>query len=304
MTVPGASATTAILTIGHGTVDALEELPAFLAVIRRGHAPPVELVAEVRRRYEAIGGRSPLNDICRELTRRVGERMAVPAAFAGRLWGPKPDVILADLARHGVTRVVVLPLAQHSARLYVDAVRAAAETVGAKVDVLGPENWGQHPALTTAFASSLTKALALVPEGIRPRTRVLMTAHSLPLAVVRGGDPYEAEVRASARAVASAVGATMLPHEVIFQSQGMSGGEWLGPDVESTLSRLASEGVKHVLFAPTGFLADHVEVLYDLDIEARGWAEAHGMTYGRMVSLNAGDGLVDALEAVARGVLA
>jgi ferrochelatase len=303
MTARAGSSTTAIVTIGHGTVDALEDLPAFLAVIRRGHAPPAELVAEVQRRYEAIGGRSPLNDICRELTRRLGDRTGLRAAFAGRLWGPKPADVLSDLVEHGVTRAIVLPLAQHSARLYVDAVRTAQKTASVPIEVVGPENWGQHPLLTKAFASAIAQSLAELPEGTRSHTRVLMTAHSLPLAVVRGSDPYEAEVRASAHAVASAVGNAMPPHEVIFQSQGMSGGEWLGPDVKSALDGLASERVKHVLFAPTGFLADHVEVLYDLDIEARAWAEERGMTYGRTASLNAGDGLVDALEAVARGVL-
>jgi len=294
--------TTAVVTIGHGTVESLDDLPAFLAVIRRGHAAPPDLVAEVRRRYEAIGGRSPLLSICQELTRRLGERLGLRAAFAGRLWGPSPDAVIAQLTAAGVTRVVVLPLAQHSARLYVDAVRAVAEKRDPKIAVLGPDNWGQEAKLTAAFAASLTKAVAGVPGDLVPHTRVLLTAHSLPLAVVRSGDPYEQEVRTSAEAVTRAVG-PMPKHEVIFQSQGMSGGEWLGPDVRTTLDRLAGEGTKHVLFAPTGFLADHVEVLYDLDIEARGWAEERGMTYGRMESLNAGDGLVDALEAVAKRVL-
>jgi ferrochelatase len=294
----------ALLTIGHGTVERLGELPAFLTVIRRGHAAPPELVAEVTRRYEAIGGRSPLNDICRELTQRVGERLSMRATFVGRLWGPKPEAALAELAKEGITRVVVLPLAQHSAPLYVEAVRSAARTRMEQGDppmeVVGPGNWGQEPALTGAFAATLTEAIAAVPEAVRPHTRIVMSAHSLPLAILRGGDPYEREVRASAEAVTRAVGAPMLPHEVIFQSQGMSGGEWLGPDVRVTLDRLRSEGVKHVLFAPTGFLADHVEVLYDLDIEARAWAEERGMAYSRMTSLNASDGLVNALEAVAR----
>jgi ferrochelatase len=294
--------TTGVVTIGHGTVESLDDLPAFLAVIRRGHAAPPELVAEVRRRYEAIGGQSPLLSICQELTRRIGARLGLRAAFAGRLWGPSPDAVIAQLAAEGVTRVVALPLAQHSARLYVDAVRTAAAKRDPKIEVIGPGNWGQEPKLTEAFAASLANAVAEVPRDLAPHTRILLTAHSLPLAIVREGDPYEREVRTSAEAVVRAAGA--LPqHEVIFQSQGMSGGEWLGPDVRTTLDRLAGEGTKHVLFAPTGFLADHVEVLYDLDIEARGWAEERGMTYGRTESLNAGDGLVDALEAVARRVL-
>ncbi len=300
------SAGDAVLTIAHGTVDDLGDLPAFLAAIRRGHPAPPDLVAEVRRRYDAIGGRSPRNDICRELTTKLGARLGVRAAFAARLWEPKAERVLAELGEDAgelpVTRVLVVPLAQHSAPIYVDAVRSAARGRKQKgepaPDIVGPGNWGQQPELTAAFAASLGRAIEAVPDAVRPKTRVLFSAHSLPLAVLRAGDPYEREVRASAAAVAAAVGPSMLPHGVIFQSQGMSGGEWLGPDVRPALERLAADGVKHVLFAPIGFLADHVEILYDLDIEARAWAEALGMGYSRTESLNASDALVDALAAV------
>lgn len=300
-----------LLVIAHGTVDSLEDLPPFLAAIRRGHAAPPELICEVRRRYEAIGGRSPLNDICREVTRKLGGRLGVPAVFAARMWDPKPEQALEELARRGVTRVMVVPLAQHSGALYVETVRAAArarvERGAPEVLVVGPANWGQEPKLTLAFAASLARAIARVPQESRAAARVLFTAHSLPISILRGGDPYEREVRASAASVAALLSTAagpgpVLPHEVIFQSQGLSGGEWLGPDVESTLSRLAHEGVKHVVLAPIGFLADHVEILYDLDIEARAWASARGMGYTRMESLNAGDGFIDALVAVVAGL--
>jgi ferrochelatase len=295
--------TRALLTIAHGTVDDLGDLPAFLTTIRRGHAPSAELVAEVRRRYIAIGGRSPLNDTCREVTRKLGARLGMRAVMATRMWEPLPEPVLAELASEGITDVLVIPLAQHSAPLYVDAVREAAAAVEAKgmphLSITGPGNWGQEPKLTFAFAAALRKAIDEVPEGVRPQARVLFSAHSLPVAVLRRGDPYEREVRASAEAVTVAVGDAMLPHEVIFQSQGMGGGEWLGPDVRASIERLSLEGVKHLLFAPTGFLADHVEILYDLDIEARAWAEERGMAYSRTTSLNAGDGLIDALASVA-----
>ncbi len=297
----------AVLTIAYGTVDDVDDLPAFLTAIRRGYAPPSELVAEVRRRYLAIGGRSPLNDICLEVTRRIGDRLGLRAVFAGRVWGPTPDQVLAELARDEIREVVVLPLAPYSSPGYVGAVRIAASartrTGQAPMDVVGPDNWGQEPKLTEAFAASLRRAIAALPQPTRMHTRVLMSAHSLPLATARSGDPYERDVRASAEAVARAVGPSMLPHEVVFQSQGLSGGEWLGPGVRVTLDRLADEGVKQVLFAPIGFIADHAEVLYDLDIEARGWVEARGMGYARAESLNAGDGLIDALEVVARRLL-
>jgi ferrochelatase len=183
------------------------------------------------------------------------------------------------------------------------AARARAEKGERPIEVVGPANWGQEPLLIEAFAESLRRAIAAVPEALKGATRVVLSAHSLPVAIVRAGDPYEREVRASAEAVVRAVGPSMLPHQVIFQSQGMSGGEWLGPDVKATLDALAADGVKHVLFAPIGFLADHVEVLYDLDIEARGWAAERGIGYSRTDSLNASDGLVAALAAVATRAL-
>ena len=288
----------ALLTIGHGTVESLDDLPAFLTAIRRGHAPQDSLVSEVRRRYLAIGGRSPLDDISRDLTRKLGRRLGLRAAFASRMWRPQPADVLSALARDGVTDVLVLPLAQHSSPLYVETVRAVASPTG--VTVVGPPNWGQEPKLTSAYASLLRELTLAGPQA----ARVLFTAHSLPVAVLRAGDPYEREVRASAAAVAREVGASMVRHEVVFQSQAVSGrpGDWLGPGIKETLDRLGRDGVKDVIFAPIGFLADHVEILYDLDIEARGWTRDRGMTYARTASLNASDGLVDALANVANAV--
>ena len=302
--------TRALVTIGHGTVESLDDLPAFLTAIRRGHAPPDDLVTEVRRRYLAIGGRSPLNDICRDLTDKLGQRLGLRASFAARMWRPHAAEVLADLAREDVTDVLVLPLAQHSAALYVDTVKAAANlrhSQGEKaVTVVGPANWGSQPELSLAYASALREVTLALPEAERSTARVLFSAHSLPLAVLRAGDPYDREVRASAEAVARAVGSSMVAYDVVFQSQGQSqglrGGEWLGPDVLGTLDRFSREGVKHVIFAPVGFVADHVEILYDLDIEARSWAIERGISYARTASLNASEGLVAALAAVAGAV--
>jgi ferrochelatase len=133
---------------------------------------------------------------------------------------------------------------------------------------------------------------------------LLFTAHSLPVAVVRAGDPYEVEVRASADAIALELGSQKPSSEVAFQSQGMGGGQWLGPDLPTALDAARAAGKKHVLVAPIGFLADHVEILYDLDIEAEALAKERGLTLSRTRSLNASDGLLDALEHVARPLLA
>jgi ferrochelatase len=298
----------AVLLIAHGTVEDLEDLPPFLAAIRRGHPAPPALVAEVRRRYEAIGGQSPLNAICWDVAKKLEARLALPVRLAMRLWKPYPKEVLARLIEEGVERVAVVPLAQHSAHVYAEAVEAAARDLAAEgrgaIAVTSAKNWGREPALTRAFADAVRRSLDESPERVRRRTLVLFTAHSLPVAAIRGGDPYETEVRASALMVAKELGAACPPSAVAFQSQGMGGGDWLGPDLPTALDAARAAGHTHVLIAPIGFLADHVEILYDLDIEARALAEERGLSIARTESLNTSDAMIDVLQQVSRPLLA
>jgi ferrochelatase len=302
----------AVLLVAHGTVEQLDELPEFLANIRRGHPAPPELLAEVRRRYEAIGGQSPLNAINRELAAHLEERLGLPVRFANRLFHPYPTPILTALAASGVKEIVVVPLAQHSASVYGDAVKKAAKDAGLDLEITSAPNWGRIPELTDAYARAIVTELQRIPDGERDRTSLLLTAHSLPLSVIEAGDPYETEFRGSAEDVAARVRelapGSFVDHQIAFQSQGMSTGPggrpmaWLGPDLRSRLEMLAATGRKEVVLAPIGFLADHVEILYDLDIEARGWADELGITLRRSASLNATDALVSALAGLVRVV--
>lgn len=298
---------TAVVLIAHGTVDSLDDLPRFLTNIRRGHAPPPELLHEVRRRYEAIGGRSPLLDVTYELAKKLEARLGLPTRVAMRLFHPYPKEVLAKLAGEGIRRIVTVPLAQHSAAVYGGAMQAAAKEVDPSLEVACAANWGRTPELTRAFADRVAEALGRVPGTELAKAAVLFSAHSLPVAVVRAGDPYEVEFRGSVDDLVDELrgrGVALPEHRIVFQSQGMGTGlEWLGPDLRTALEALAREGKTHVVIAPIGFLADHVEILYDLDIEARAWCEELGMVLYRSASLNADDGLVTALEAVARGVL-
>jgi len=308
MTSAPAARDTAVVLIAHGTVASLDDLPEFLTNIRRGHAPPAELVQEVRRRYEAIGGRSPLLDITYEAARKFEAKLQLPTRVAMRLWHPYPKDVIAKLAGEGIRRVVTVPLAQHSAGVYGAAMTAAAREIDPTLDVLCAKNWGRTPELTRAFADRIVEAFAKVPPGEADETALVLTAHSLPLGIVQAGDPYEQELRASAEDVAAEVrarGVRFAEHVVAFQSQGIGTGiEWLGPDLRTSFEDLAKQGRKHVVIAPIGFLADHVEILYDLDVEAKAWCEELGIVPYRSTSLNAGEGLVDALATVARGVLA
>jgi len=296
----------AVVLVSHGTVENLEDLAGFVTNVRRGRPAPPELIAELRHRYEAIGG-SPLNRINAELAGKLASRLGVPAAAANRLWHPYVREVVGPLVEAGVRRVVLLPLAQHSVHVYADDGRRAVEGMG--VELTTAPSWGERADLCEAFARRIVSTLGRSPEPASPTT-LLLTAHSLPVSVVAAGDPYERDFRAAASAVERAVRArvpTDLNVVVAFQSQGMSPGpaaiEWLGPDLRTSLDAAAARGSGRVVIAPIGFLADHVEVLYDLDLEARDMAAERGMAYARVPSLNADDDFVDVLAAVARPLL-
>ena len=289
---------TAILLIGHGSVNRAEDIPAFVSAIRRGRPTPQAIVDEVTHRWNAIGG-SPLHDINVQTARALSERVSAPVAVAGRLWAPYAKDVVAELSRGGSRRVISLPLAPYSAKIYNDVTRLAC--VAAGVECLDVGAWGTHPSLIAGFAEAIEEAR----RGVDAKgAHVVLTAHSLPMRVVAMGDTYEQEVRATARAVTERLALSPDRAHVAFQSQGMDGGDWLGPDLKTTFETLAAKGASDVVVCAIGFLADHTEVLYDLDVEAKAMVERHGMKFHRAPSLNSRKRLLDALEDLARRCLA
>ena len=286
----------AVLLVSHGTVDDLDDLPAFVTNVRRGHPPSAELLAELRRRYQAIGGQSPLNAVNARVAAKLAARLDIRVAWSNRLWKPYVRDVLTHLAADGVAGVALVPLAQHSAHVYEEDARRNAEGTGVRL-ACAP-GWGQTPELHAAFADRIRRVLG-DPTG----TTVLLTAHSLPRVALDRGDPYEREVRASAAAISQRLGGDVRT-AVAFQSQGLgAAGEWLGPDLRAARDDAAKRGDRRVVFAPIGFLADHVEILYDLDIEAAGMAGERGLAWVRAASLNDDDDLIEVLAAVARPLL-
>jgi ferrochelatase len=289
-------ARTAVLLTAHGTVADLEELPSFLSRIRGGRPVPPALLAETRRRYELIGS-SPLLRVTEEQAALLERRAGVPVFVGMRLAEPSIDSALARAAERGIERVVVVPLAPFSVHVYAAAVEAARDRL-ASTGVQAPalavvEPWGLEAAFVRAHAA------AIRPQLEAPAALIL-TAHSLPLVALRSGDPYERQVRETADAIGRELGA---PFELAFQSQGEGGGEWLGPTLKSTLEAAKARGVERVVVAPFGFLTEHVETLYDLDIEARGQAEALGLAWKRVPALGHAEGLIEALaKAVSRAL--
>lgn len=293
---------TAILLSCHGTIEQTSDIPAFLANIRRGRPTPQAIVDEVTHRFERIGG-SPLMRITREQAQALEARLGVPVRVAGRLWGPYPREVIAGLVAEGAKTLISLPLAPQSVEIYHAPIREVVREIpGIELRCAPP--WGLEPLLIAAFVETIDEALAGFPEGERSAVPVILTAHSLPQRVIDAGDSYEREFRAMAEAVAGEVRARGNEVRIAFQSQGMDGGAWLGPDLPTTFRSLAEGGASAAVIAPIGFVAEHVETLYDLDIEAPGLAKSAGLSrLVRAAALNARPRFIDALERVVRRLI-
>ena len=295
----------AILLSCHGTVSRTADIPAFLSNIRHGRPASQEIVREVTHRFELIGG-SPLMAHTEDQARGLQARLGIPVRIAGRLWGPYPKDVVAALYAEGVRRLVSLPLAPQSVDIYNAVVKEAAAAFEGLSLACAPA-WGNEPALIDTFVETIDDALSVLDFSSEPRssTAVVLSAHSLPKRIVAAGDPYDQQFRAMAALVSKPIEERGHPVRVAFQSQGMTGDEWLGPDLATTFRELALSGVKAAIVAPIGFVAEHVETLYDLDIEAPKIARDAGLSrFSRARAANARPRFIDALESVARRALA
>jgi ferrochelatase len=293
---------TAVFLMALGGPDSLENVEPYLLDLRGGRPTPPELVEEIRERYRATGGCSPVLEITRQLGSKLEARRPVRAFVGLRHWHPFIAEAWAELVASGPDRVVGICLApQYSAMTvgkYLEKLDEARVSVGgADLPLATVRSWATHPGLVAGLADRVTAALARFSEPQRAQVPVLFTAHSLPERILRDGDPYPDEVRATVEAVTARLPAGQ-PTRFAFQSQGRSPEPWLGPEVEPTLDELAADGVPGVVIAPIGFLSDHVETLYDIDIEFRARADKLGLQLERMAMPNAADDLADTLAAL------
>jgi ferrochelatase len=285
-----------------GGPDSLDNVEPYLLDLRGGRPTSPELVEEIRERYRVTGGRSPVLEITRELAAKLEARRPVKAFVGLRHWHPFIGEAWGDVIGYAPERVVAICLApQYSAMTvgkYVEKLAdARTEVGGGELPLSAVRSWATHPGLVAALADRVDEALRRFPEGPRAEVPVLFTAHSLPERILADGDPYPDEVRATMAAVVARLPAGQ-PTSFAFQSQGRSPEPWLGPEVEPTLDALAADGVPGVVIAPIGFLSDHVETLYDIDIEFRGRAEKLGLRLERMPMLNASEDLAETLAAL------
>jgi ferrochelatase len=284
----------AVLLLAHGAPERVQDVGPYLSLVRGGRPVPPHLVTEVERRYAAIGGGSPLLARTREQAEALQERLSAPVFFGMRNWHPLIEETMARIHSAGVERVVALCLAPQYSRLsvgiYFRRTQEAGQAVGFQGEIVRTDSFHDHPLLVEAFHEKLAAEL--------PAEQVLFTAHSLPEKILESADPYDREARATAGLVAARAG--LAGWEFAYQSQGMTEERWLGPTVESRLDEYAARGIKDVVLQPIGFVSDHVEVLYDVDILFRTYAAGRGIGLRRPRSLNDSPKFIDALADVAR----
>ena len=302
----------AVLLLAHGTPETVEQIPEYLHNVTSGRPLPEEVIEEIQRRY-ALTGHSPLTEITIEQGRLVEAELAaagqpVPVFVAMRNWRPTIPDVMRKMRADGVEEAAVLCLAPHNSRTSVGLYRSAVEAEAGGLRIDFTEGWAQHPLLIEAFAERLRPAWTKLSGEAGAPVPVLFTAHSVPCRTIQAfegqaADPYAEEARRTAALVAERV-PEISQWSFAFQSQGASGGPWLGPTVEQTLESIAALGVRTLLLQPIGFLCDHVEILYDVDILFREVAAKLHLRLERPESLNASILLAKAVADLARQGLA
>ncbi len=300
---------TGVLLMAYGTPEHLDDVEAYFTDIRGGRPPSPEAVAELKERYVRIGGRSPLMAITRQqaaaLERALNAEGGGFKVYAGmRHWAPRIAEVVSQMACDGVRRAVGLALTPYESKLsvgaYVEAAEQALAACEENIETTFVPSWHAQPAYLDAVAGRVTEALTAFSPDERPQ--VLFTAHSLPERIRAWDDPYPNQLQEASQRVAERAGVS--GWRFAFQSASHTREPWLGPDVLDVLQALADGGAKAVLVCPIGFITDHLEVLYDVDVECRQAAEALGLHLERTESLNDDPQLIAALTAAVEGALA
>ena len=285
-----------LLLMAYGSPESMDDLEPYLLDIRGGRLTPQSLVEEIKERYLLIGGRSPLLDLTKkqavsleaELNRRFADENFRFRAYVGmRHWEPRIKEAVVQMHTDGIRDVIALVMAPHSSRMstgaYFKRLDEAIDELGVEFELRRVENWHDHPGLIAAIAEKVWAAMQQFENGI---PYLVFTAHSLPTRILEQGDPYDAQLRQTAGLLAEHLGLPEGRWLFSYQSAGQSSEPWLGPQIEAVVTELAQAGEKNLLIVPIGFVCDHVEVLYDIDIACRKLASENGARLLRSESLN------------------
>lgn len=296
-----------VLLMAYGTPEGPDQVEPYYTHIRGGRAPSAEAVRKLQRRYDIVGGRTPLlaitngvRDALQQQLNAGGHGPSYRVYVGMKHWHPFIGEVVPRLADDGVTSLVAVALAPHYSRIsiggYQDAVNKAMAACANPIAMRFVPSWHLHSRFIELIAHRVTESLAQWPAVERAQVVTVFSAHSLPQRIREWGDPYEEQLLESCRAVADRAGIDNW--RFAWQSAGETGEPWLGPDICEVLEQMHHEGVRHVLSVPIGFVSDHLEILYDIDHEAQNRADTLGMTLRRTRMPNVDAAFVRVLASV------
>lgn len=293
-----------VLLLAHGAPENLGDIPEFLLNVRGGRKLPEPAVREITRRYGLVGG-SPLLKLTHRQAQALAAELGMPVYVGMRNWKPFIAETLERVKADGIEHLVALCMAPHNSRtsigLYRQSLAAACEKTAPRLRTEFVENWHDEPLLIAAFREKLNQGIDRARAQASCDVPVIFTAHSVPEKTIAEGDAYQQQVRETAALLAVAAGPEYLPrYRVAFQSQGMTAEPWIGPTVESQIDEIAAAGQKYALIVPIGFVCDHIEILYDIDIMFTEYGKARGVTVLRTESLNDSPLFIRALASIVR----
>lgn len=282
-----------VLMMAYGGPNTLDEIPGYLADIRNGRVTTTAVLDEITNNYRQIGGKSPL------LAYTTAQAAAVAAlldndqfqVYLGmRHWAPWIEDTVRDMLDDGVSQAISLVLAPHfsgmSIAKYQAKIAAGLAMYRGDIDFRHINSYHDVPGLIGPLAQRVQDGLTQWPESQRADVHVVFSAHSLPVRIIEAGDPYDTQLRETARLVAEKAGLPAAQWSWSYQSAGRSPEPWLGPQLEAYIATLAAKGIKNVVSIPVGFVSDHVEILFDIDLEAQAVAKEHGVRLERPSALN------------------
>ena len=292
-----------LLVMAYGGPDNLAEVEPYLMDVRGYRATAPEIVHEVRERYREIGGRSPILERTQAqadaLQNVLNEQGADFKVFVGmRHWRPFIQDTLAEMRAQGIERTVGLVMAPHYSRMSIQAYFNKIEEAKSGMQVARIHDWHLLPEYLDALAERVLAALERFPDAVRAEVPVIFTAHSLPERILEWGDPYPLQLLATTEALKDRLGSR--PYEFAYQSAAISNDPWLGPDASEVMERYAAEGKRHMLICPIGFVCEHVEILYDIDIVYQSLAKKLEVQLERIVMLNDSPKMIRGLAGLVR----
>jgi len=298
-----------VLVMAYGGPSCLDDIPGYLADIRTGRPTPRAVIEEITDHYRCIGGKSSILEISMRQAASLQDKLGADfQCWVGmRHWSPWIEEVVGEMAEQGVRKAVGVVLAPHYSRMnterYFGRIKEGLKMYRAAIEFAYVKSYHDSPSLIEALGRRVEAGMSQWPALERGKVHVVFSAHSLPARIMRDGDPYDAQLRSTASLVARRAGLPPERWSFSYQSAGKSPESWLGPQLVEYLPSLVERGIRDVVCVPVGFVADHVEILYDIDIEAKAAAEKAGIRMERPAALNDDPLFIDTLAGAIRAAL-